>query len=222
MGKSWSAVRGSPDGVQVNQDGLLKSWAIHSGWPLREAVFPGTTPGLSTTQSISTAGATFLDILSGRLTTGPGSSTGVSDCQHLGLFASRIVHVSVCQHPRLSAFRIVCASDHQHLGSSASQIVSTLDCPRPGVSRLPAPQIVNILDVLRKLDGAKVLSATRGAQLALLVFRAASVLNRQCSGMSVLWIVRVSECQRLGLSTSRMAAPGSCLFENIFWAWYNN
>lgn len=64
MGESWGAVQGSPDGVQVKRDGLLKSRAIHSGWPLREAVFPGTTLGLSTTPLIPTAGATFPDILS--------------------------------------------------------------------------------------------------------------------------------------------------------------
>lgn len=59
MGGYWGTVRGSPDGVQVKRDGLLKSRAIHSGWPLWEAVCLGATPGLGTIQSIPTAAATL-------------------------------------------------------------------------------------------------------------------------------------------------------------------
>lgn len=207
MGKYWGTVRGSPDGVQVKRDGLLKSQAIHSRRLFREAVCSETTPGLGTTQSIPTAAATFGAYYpedpqqgwDGCLGSSAFQITSVSDCLRLGLSAPQIVRASECQdcqHPRLSASWIIRISDCRCLGSSVLQFVRL---------RLSASRIDNILDVLRKLDRAKVLSATRSAQLGMLVFRVASVLNRQHPELSASRIVCISNHRHSGLSTSWMS-----------------
>lgn len=144
MGKSCGAVQGSPDGVQVKRDGLPKSRAIHSGWPLREAVCPGATPGLGTTQSIPTAAATFRayypeDSQQGWEARWMSRIVSIPDCQRLGLSASRIVSVSERQHPGLFALRsvkIVSILDCPRLGSSASRIISVSDHQRLVLSAL--------------------------------------------------------------------------------------
>lgn len=121
----------------------------------------------------------------------------------------QIVSISDCPRLGSSASRIISVSDHQHLGWSALRIVRApecQDCQHPGLSTswmFYASSTEQRYCLL--LDRIKVLSAIRGAQLGLLVFRAASVLNHQRPGLSASQIVCVSNHWHPGLSTSRMS-----------------